>query len=173
MLLFTWQCVAVKGAQCCPFALCTETSLVDIFLPQGTHNHVCKCITNCYRGFSIAVAEWLMALRSAGRASYSIHDHHALGATELCRCSQEDVFDVLRWLDRVLIRAASKFGEFNKDVPESFRWPPSFTYLPDFLFHMRRSQFLQVQYLKLAQSDTRLNLHSLHIAPQQWHIARC
>ena len=128
---------------------------------------------DCYRGFSIAVAEWLMALRSAGRASYSIHDHHALGATELCRCSQEDVFDVLRWLDRVLIRAASKFGEFNKDVPESFRWPPSFTYLPDFLFHMRRSQFLQVQYLKLAQSDTRLNLNSLHIAPQQWHIARC
>lgn len=64
-----------------------------------------------------------------------------------CRCSQEDVFDVLRWLDRVLIRAASKFGEFNKDVPESFQWPPSFTYLPDFLFHMRRSQFLQVQLL--------------------------
>ena len=62
-----------------------------------------------------------------------------------CRCSQEDVFDVLRWLDRVLIRAASKFGEFNKDVPESFQWPPSFTYLPDFLFHMRRSQFLQVR----------------------------
>ncbi|KAL3133000.1 hypothetical protein ABBQ38_006909 [Trebouxia sp. C0009 RCD-2024] len=62
----------------------------------------------------------------------------------LFRCSQEDVFDVLRWLDRVLIRVASKFGEYTKDDPASFRWPPSFTYLPDFLFHMRRSQFLQV-----------------------------
>ena len=67
-----------------------------------------------------------------------------------CRASQEDVFDVLRWLDRILIRVAAKFGDFAKDNPASFRWPPGFTYLPDFLFHMRRSQFLQVQAGKLS-----------------------
>ena len=95
---------------------------------------------------------------------YSIHDHHTLSTAENCRCSQEDVFDVLRWLDRVLIRTASKFGEFNKDAPESFQWPPSFTYLPDFLFHMRRSQFLQVQRQKppkLTQGLPKLSAHSL------------
>ena len=64
------------------------------------------------------------------------------------RCSQEDVFDVLRWLDRILIRVAAKFGDFTKDNPASFQWPPAFTYLPDFLFHMRRSQFLQVHSAK-------------------------
>ncbi|DBA70425.1 TPA: hypothetical protein ACH3X2_011834 [Trebouxia sp. C0005] len=67
-----------------------------------------------------------------------------LARQALFRCSQEDVFDVLRWIDRILIRVASKFGDFTKDNPASFRWPPSFTYLPDFLFHLRRSQFLQV-----------------------------
>lgn len=60
------------------------------------------------------------------------------------RCGHEEVFDVLRWLDRILIRMASKFGDYTKDNAASFQWPPSFTYLPDFLFHLRRSQFLQV-----------------------------
>ena len=60
------------------------------------------------------------------------------------RCEQEEVFDVLRWLDRILIRIAGKFGDFQKDNPASFQWPTSFAFLPHFLFHMRRSQFLQV-----------------------------
>jgi len=52
--------------------------------------------------------------------------------------------DVLRWVDRMLIRLCQKFGEFNKDSPESFRLPENFSLYPQFMFHLRRSQFLQV-----------------------------
>ncbi len=38
-----------------------------------------------------------------------------------------------------------KFGEYNKDDPNSFRLPDNFTLYPQFMFHMRRSQFLQVK----------------------------
>lgn len=52
--------------------------------------------------------------------------------------------DVLRWMDRMLIRLCQKFGEFHKDNPASFRLPANFDLYPAFMFHLRRSQFLQV-----------------------------
>ncbi|XP_014666484.1 PREDICTED: protein transport protein Sec23A-like [Priapulus caudatus] len=52
--------------------------------------------------------------------------------------------DVLRWLDRMLIRLCQKFGEYNKDDPNSFRLSETFSLYPQFMFHLRRSQFLQV-----------------------------
>ncbi|XP_021966081.1 protein transport protein Sec23A isoform X2 [Folsomia candida] len=52
--------------------------------------------------------------------------------------------DVLRWVDRMLIRICQKFGEYNKDDPGSFRLAENFTLYPQFMFHLRRSQFLQV-----------------------------
>lgn len=52
--------------------------------------------------------------------------------------------DVLRWLDRMLIRLCQKFGDFRKDDPSSFRLPAHFELYPQFMFHLRRSQFLQV-----------------------------
>lgn len=52
--------------------------------------------------------------------------------------------DVLRWLDRTLIRLCQKFGDYRKDDPSSFRLPAHFDMYPQFMFHLRRSQFLQV-----------------------------
>lgn len=52
--------------------------------------------------------------------------------------------DILRWLDRNLIRLCQKFGEYRKDSPESFQLSPSFSMFPQFMFHLRRSQFIQV-----------------------------
>lgn len=60
------------------------------------------------------------------------------------KCDKEEAFDVLRWVDRTLIRLASRFGEYQKDQPQSFLLPDNFTLYPQFMFHMRRSQFLQV-----------------------------
>jgi len=37
-----------------------------------------------------------------------------------------------------------KFGDFNKDDPSSFRFSDQFSMYPQFMFHLRRSQFLQV-----------------------------
>merc|ERR1712118_546526 len=60
------------------------------------------------------------------------------------RSQREDGFDVLRWLDRMLIRLSSKFGHYTKDQPQTFSLTETFSLYPQFMFHLRRSQFLQV-----------------------------
>ncbi|XP_077299748.1 transport protein Sec23 isoform X3 [Arctopsyche grandis] len=60
------------------------------------------------------------------------------------RAEQEDGPDVLRWVDRMLIRLCQKFGEYAKDDPNSFRLSENFSLYPQFMYHLRRSQFLQV-----------------------------
>ena len=37
-----------------------------------------------------------------------------------------------------------KFADYRKDDPSSFQLAPNFSIYPQFMFHMRRSQFLQV-----------------------------
>ena len=59
------------------------------------------------------------------------------------RIEHEETFDLLRWLDRTLIRVGTKFGEYAKDAPETFRMPGPFAIYPQFMFNLRRSQFLQ------------------------------
>eukprot|EP01134_Creolimax_fragrantissima_P000713 CFRG0713T1 len=60
------------------------------------------------------------------------------------RSINDEGADVLRWLDRMLIRLCQKFGEYNKDQASSFRLSMAFSLYPQFMFHLRRSQFLQV-----------------------------
>jgi len=56
----------------------------------------------------------------------------------------DDSPDVLRWLDRMLIRLCQKFAEYRKEDPASFQLGAGFSIYPQFMFHLRRSQFLQV-----------------------------
>lgn len=56
----------------------------------------------------------------------------------------DDGPDVLRWVDRMLIRLCSRFADYRKDDASSFRLEKNFTLYPQFMFHLRRSQFLQV-----------------------------
>lgn len=58
--------------------------------------------------------------------------------------SEDDGADVLRFIDRTLIKLCQKFGEYAKDDPSSFRYAENFSLYPQFMFHLRRSQFLQV-----------------------------
>ena len=44
----------------------------------------------------------------------------------------------------MLIRVSSRFGEYRKDEPASFQLNSAFSILPQFLFNLRRSQFVQV-----------------------------
>lgn len=60
------------------------------------------------------------------------------------KAEQDDGADVLRWIDRMLIRLCQKFADYQKDSPESFRLSPTFSLYPQFMFYLRRSQFLQV-----------------------------
>ena len=57
--------------------------------------------------------------------------------------NDDDTGEVLRWLDRSLIRLCNKFAEYQKDDPNSFRLSPNFSLFPQFMFNLRRSQFMQ------------------------------
>jgi protein transport protein SEC23 len=60
------------------------------------------------------------------------------------KAETEHLFDVLRWLDRNLIRLIGRFGEYRKDDPNSLSIASNFTLFPQFMYHLRRSQFLRV-----------------------------
>jgi protein transport protein SEC23 len=60
------------------------------------------------------------------------------------RTESEETCDILRWLDRSLIRLCAKFADYRKDDPMTFRLSPEFAIYPQFMFHLRRSNFLQV-----------------------------
>jgi len=59
------------------------------------------------------------------------------------KCENEDPLDVLRWVDRMLIRLVAKFADYRKDEPGSFHLAPEFGIFPQFMYHLRRSNFLQ------------------------------
>jgi len=59
----------------------------------------------------------------------------------------EEEFDcpaATRWLDRSLIRLCQRFGDYRKDDANSFQLMPQFSIYPQFMFNLRRSQFVQV-----------------------------
>jgi protein transport protein SEC23 len=61
----------------------------------------------------------------------------------VARMESEEPSEVLRYLDRSLIRLCSRFAEYRKDDFSSFRLSPNFSLFPQFMFHLRRSQFMQ------------------------------
>lgn len=60
------------------------------------------------------------------------------------RADTEETSDILRWLDRSLIRLCAKFADYRPNDPSSFTLRQEFSIYPQFLFHLRRSPFLQV-----------------------------
>ncbi|KAL6202794.1 hypothetical protein ACLB2K_026499 [Fragaria x ananassa] len=52
--------------------------------------------------------------------------------------------DVIRWLDDTLIQFASKFGDYVEEDPSSFRLASNFSLFPQFMYYLRRSQFIDV-----------------------------
>ena len=67
----------------------------------------------------------------------------AMARYAIFKSEAEESIDVIRWLDRTLIRLAARFGEYQKELPHTFRLSKEFTLYPQFMFHLRRSQFLQ------------------------------
>merc|ERR1719281_1962017 len=59
------------------------------------------------------------------------------------KTENEDPLDVLRWVDRMLIRLVAKFADYRKDEPNFFHLAPEFSIFPQFMYHLRRSNFLQ------------------------------
>jgi len=59
------------------------------------------------------------------------------------KTENDDPLDVLRWVDRMLIRLVAKFADYRKDEPGSFNLGQEFQIFPQFMYHLRRSNFLQ------------------------------
>lgn len=55
----------------------------------------------------------------------------------------EESIDVLRSLDRMLIKLVARFGDYRHNDPSTFRLPKQFQLYPQFMYHLRRSQYMQ------------------------------
>ncbi|KAL5702081.1 Protein transport protein S23 G [Ranunculus cassubicifolius] len=52
--------------------------------------------------------------------------------------------DIIRWIDDLLIRFSSKFGDYIQEDPSTFRLSSNFSLYPQFMYYLRRSQFIDV-----------------------------
>jgi protein transport protein SEC23 len=55
------------------------------------------------------------------------------------KAQSEESIDVIRWLDRMLIKLVARFAEYKKDEPSSFKISREFSLFPQFMFYLRRS----------------------------------
>ena len=67
-----------------------------------------------------------------------------LSRVAVSRIESEAPLDIIRFVDRSLIRFCSQFGSYRKNDASSFMPSAEFAMLPQFLFHLRRSPFIQV-----------------------------
>lgn len=67
-----------------------------------------------------------------------------MARVSMTKTDVDSPFDIIRWVDRTLIRLVQKVGQYTKDQPGSFALQPQFSLYPQFMFHFRRSPFLQV-----------------------------
>ncbi|KAK6914375.1 Sec23/Sec24 beta-sandwich [Dillenia turbinata] len=84
------------------------------------------------------------------------------------KMEMEEGFDATRWLDRSLIRLCSRFGDYRKDDPASFTLNPCFSLFPQFMFNLRRSQFVQAfaQLLHSPQDDAQMIIRDRFPVPR-------
>jgi len=97
-------------------------------------------VTTCSRG-------WADTTTNAPAISAGFDQETAavlMARIAVYKAETESAFAILRWLDRMLIRLVSKFADYRKDDPSSFALSPNFSIYPQFMFHLRRSHFLQV-----------------------------
>lgn len=54
----------------------------------------------------------------------------------------EEPIEVKKWLDRILLKFTVKFAQYNKMDRASFRLPNPMKHFPQFIYHLRRSSFI-------------------------------
>eukprot|EP00981_Chlorochromonas_danica_P009539 scaffold2727_cov161-Ochromonas_danica.AAC.2 len=99
-------------------------------------------LTPLVRAFDQEAAAVLLARLVVYRLEHAIYNYSTPSGAG-GGYSADEVSDVMRYLDRQLIKLCAKFASYRKDDPSSFRLPPEFSLYPQFMFHLRRSKFLQ------------------------------
>lgn len=56
---------------------------------------------------------------------------------------REENIEIIRWLDKSLIRLVQKFAEYVKEDHTTFKLSKEFFYFPQFIFYLRKSTLLQ------------------------------
>ncbi|GJY03120.1 gelsolin domain-containing protein [Tanacetum coccineum] len=81
-----------------------------------------------------------------GMATWFDHETAAAVMARLAGHETQKNFprEVVRWLDKELISFASKFGDYIPEDPSSFRLSTNFSLYPQFMYHLRRSQVIDV-----------------------------
>lgn len=54
----------------------------------------------------------------------------------------EDTLEVKKWVDRLLLKFSVRFSHFNRNDKNSFRLPQPMKHFPQFIYHLRRSAFI-------------------------------
>jgi protein transport protein SEC23 len=65
----------------------------------------------------------------------------------------DEPLDVIRWLDRSLIRLMSRFANYRQEDVNSFRLSAEFFVFPQLMYHLRRSNLLQSHNSSLDESS--------------------
>jgi len=66
-----------------------------------------------------------------------------MARSAIWRAENEDAFDTVRWIDRNLIKLVQKFADYTPGNANHFVLHAAFSYFPGFMFHFRRSPFIQ------------------------------
>lgn len=65
-------------------------------------------------------------------------------AVDMLEKNNNNVNDVMRCIDRNVIHLVRHFGTYTPEDPSSLRLSSDFTLFPIFMYHLRRSEFLQI-----------------------------
>jgi len=57
--------------------------------------------------------------------------------------AEQEETNVIKWLDKQLIRLVARFANYEKEKPESLVIPNEFAVYPQFMFHLRRGPLVQ------------------------------
>ena len=69
----------------------------------------------------------------------------AIVLTARCALSLSGMMDqkeITKWIDKRLIKLYSRFGDFTRGVPTSYRINDSFSMVPQFFYYLRKSTFI-------------------------------
>ena len=75
----------------------------------------------------------------------SFDQEAAIIMTARCALAMSGLLDqkeITKWIDKRLIKLYSRFGEFTRQVPSSFRIHQSFELIPQFFYYLRKSTFI-------------------------------
>jgi protein transport protein SEC23 len=54
----------------------------------------------------------------------------------------EDTIEVKKWVDRILLKFIVRFCHINRADRNTFRLPVTLKHFPQFMYHLRRSNFI-------------------------------